>query len=127
MPIELKQLRYAVATADTKSFSRAASALNVKQSTLSKRIALLEDRLGIALFEWSTRGTVPTETGKAFLEVARWIVIDVDNLKTTARSVQYGEIGRVVVGFTNSLSIGNLRSLLGEFLERFSDVQLDGV
>lgn len=127
MTIEIKQLRYAIATADTSSFSRAASALNVKQSTLSKRIALLEDRLGIALFERSTRGALPTEAGKVFLEVARRIVTDVDNLKTTARSVQYGEIGRVVVGFSNSLSIGNLRSLLGEFLERFSDVQLDGV
>lgn len=127
MTIEIKQLRYAVATADTSSFSRAASALNVKQSTLSKRIALLEDRLGIALFERSTRGAIPTESGKVFLEVARRIITDVDNLRTTARSVQYGEIGRVVVGFSNSLSIGNLRSLLGEFLERFVDVQLDGV
>lgn len=40
--IELRQLRYAVATADAHSFSRAASALNVKQSTLSRRIAALD-------------------------------------------------------------------------------------
>ena len=127
MSIEIKQLRYAVTTAEAKSFSRAAAALNVKQSTLSKRVSLLEGSLGIVLFDRSTRGAVPTEAGAAFLEVARRIIIDVDNLRTTARSVQYGEIGRVVVGFSNSLSIGNLRSLLGEFLERFSDVQLDGV
>jgi len=107
-----------VATADTKSFSRAASALNVKQSTLGKRIAL---------FDRSTRGAVPTETGKAFLEVARRIITDVDNLRTTARSVQYGEIGRIVACFSCSLSIGNLHSMLGEYLNRFPDVQLDGV
>jgi DNA-binding transcriptional LysR family regulator len=70
MSIGIKQLRYAVATADTTSFSRAASALNVKQSTLSKRIALLEDRLGIALFERTTRGAVPTESGKALSPVS---------------------------------------------------------
>ena len=46
MSIEILQLRYAVATADAKSFSRAASALNVKQITLGRKVQQLEDRLG---------------------------------------------------------------------------------
>src|SRR5690606_33617506 len=119
MPIEIKQLRYAIATADTHSFSRAAAGLNVKQSTLSRRIALLEGQLGITLFERTTRGAIPTEYGDTFLEVARRIITDVDNLKTTARSIQYGEVGRIVVGFSNSLSAGHLRNMLGDFLDRF--------
>lgn len=127
MPIELKQLRYAVTTADTKSFSRAAAALNIKQSTLSKRIALLEGHLGITLFERTTRGAIPTETGNTFLEVARRIITDVDNLKTTAQSIQYGEVGRIVVGFSSSLSTGHLRLMLGNFLDRSPDLQLDAV
>ncbi|HEY9090236.1 LysR family transcriptional regulator [Parasphingorhabdus sp.] len=127
MSIEIKQLRYAIAAADTKSFSRAAAALNVKQSTLSKRIALLEGQLGITLFERTTRGAIPTETGNTFLEVARRIITDVDNLKTTARSVQYGEVGRMVIGFSSSLSTGHLHVLLGDYLNRFPDLQLDGV
>ena len=127
MTIEIKQLRYAVATADTKSFSRAAAALNVKQSTLSKRIALLEGQLGITIFERTTRGALPTEYGINFLEVARRILTDVDNLRTTARSVQYGEVGRIVVGFSFSLSVGHLRGIFGDFLDRFPDIQLDGV
>lgn len=127
MTIEIKQLRYAVAAADAKSFLRAANALNVKQSTLSKRIALMEGRLGVTLFERSTRGAMPTEVGKTFLEVARRILTDVDNLQSTARSVKYGEVGRLVVGFSSSLTIGNLRTALGDFLDRFPDVQLDGV
>jgi DNA-binding transcriptional LysR family regulator len=56
MSIELRQLRYAVQTADTQSFSRAAATLNVKQSTLSRRVLQLEDRLGVKLFERTTRG-----------------------------------------------------------------------
>ncbi|WP_430414064.1 LysR family transcriptional regulator [Parasphingorhabdus sp.] len=127
MTIEIKQLRYAVATADTKSFSRAANLMNIKQSTLSRKITLMEQRLGVTLFERTTRGAVPTETGKAFLAVARRIVTDVDNLKTTARAVHYGEIGRLVVGFSSSLSAGNLHMALGDYLDRYPGVQLDGV
>ena len=125
--IDIRQLRYAVATADTTSFSRAAQFFNLKQSTLSKRIGLLEDQLGVKLFERTTRGALPTTNGAAFIEVARRIITDVDNLETTARAVSYGETGRVVVGFSCSLSIGNLHSLLGALLDRFPDIQLDGV
>lgn len=62
MPIEVRQLRYAVMTADTRSFSRAAAALNVKQSTLSRRVLQLKERLGVKLVERTTRGAKLTET-----------------------------------------------------------------
>jgi DNA-binding transcriptional LysR family regulator len=124
--IEIRQLRYAVATADTLSFARAAKALNVKQSTLSKRVLLLEQRLGVTLFDRSPRGATPTDTGKVFLTVARRIVTDVDNLRTTARAVNYGEAGRISVGFSASLTAGNLRMAISDYLLRFPDVQFDG-
>lgn len=54
--IEIRQLRYAVATADAQSFSRAAAALNVKQITLSRRVHQLEEQLGVKLFDRTTRG-----------------------------------------------------------------------
>lgn len=127
MSLDLRQLRFAVTAAETASFLRAAKLLNVKQSTLSKKVAALEHRLGITLFERSTRGVVPTDAGRAFLEVARRIVTDADNLLTTAKAMTYGEVGRLMVGFSNSLSAGNLRHLLGDVLERFPDVQLDAI
>lgn len=80
MTIEVRQLRYAVLTADTRSFSRAATALNMKQATLSLRVTQLEDKLGIKLFTRSTRGAEPTEMGQVFLESARRIITDIDNL-----------------------------------------------
>ena len=127
MTLDLRQLRFAVIATDSGSFLRAAKQLNVKQSTLSKKVAALEHRLGITLFERSTRGVVPTDAGRAFLEVARRIVTDADNLLTTAKAVTYGEVGRLMVGFSNSLSAGNLRLLLGDVLEQFPEVQLDAL
>src|SRR3546814_5101462 len=123
MTIEVRQLRYAVLTADTRSFSRAATALNMKQATLSLRVTQLEDKLGIKLFTRSTRGAEPTEMGQVFLESARRIITDIDNLQTTARAVSYGEKGRLAVGYSSSLMAGNLKKTFYEYLTRFPDVQ----
>jgi DNA-binding transcriptional LysR family regulator len=125
--IEIRQLRYAVMTADAQSFTRAAAALNVKQTTLSRKVMDLELRLGVKLFERSTRGAEPTENGRVFLEAARRIVTDVDNLRTTARAVRYGEQGRLAVGYSSSLTAGHLRHAFSDYLTRFPDVQFDGV
>lgn len=127
MGIEIRQLRYAVMTADTQSFSRAAAALRVKQSTLSRRVMHLEHRLGIKLFERTTRGAEVTENGKVFIEQARRIVTDVDNLQTTARAVSYGEQGRLAVGYSSSLMAGHLKHAFTDYLIRYPDVQFDGV
>lgn len=53
MAFDLRQLRYALAAAEYRSFRRAADALHVKESTLSRRIRQMEERLGVALFERS--------------------------------------------------------------------------
>ncbi len=127
MNIELRQLRYAVITADTQSFSRAAAALNVKQITLSRKVQQLEERLGVKLFERSTRGAEITENGRPFIEQARRIITDVDNLRTTARNVSYGLQGRLAVGYCSPLMAGNLRLAISEYLTKFPDVQFDGV
>jgi DNA-binding transcriptional LysR family regulator len=127
MPIEVRQLRYAVMTADAQSFSRAAAALNVKQSTLSRRVLQLEQQLGVKLFERTTRGAEPTENGRGFIEQARRIVTDIDNLQTTARNVSYGLQGRIAVGYCSPLMSGNLKLAFSDYLTRFADVQFDGV
>ncbi len=127
MSIEFRQLRYAVVTADKRSFARAASALNTKQTTVSKKVADLEIRLGVKLFERTTNGAQPTEASKNVLEAARRIVTDVDNLVTTARAMSYGDQGRLAVGFSASLTGGNLRAAVADYLLRFPDVQFDGV
>ena len=114
-------------TADARSFARAARALNIKQTTLSRRVAELEYRLGVKLFERTTGGAQPTKAAKNVLEAARRIVIDVDNLAVTARAMSYGDQGRLAVGFSASLTGGNLRATIAEYLTRFPDVQFDAL
>ena len=125
--IDLLQLQYAVLTADSQSFARAAAKLNMKQSTLSRRVKDMEIRLGIKLFERTTRGAEVTENGKVFIEQARRIVTDVENLQTTARNVSYGLQGRLAVGYCSSLMSGNLKLAFSDYLTRYPEVQFDGI
>jgi DNA-binding transcriptional LysR family regulator len=125
--IDFRQLKYAVLTADSQSFARAAAKLNMKQSTLSRKVKDMEMRLGLKLFERTTRGAELTENGKVFIEQARRIITDVENLQTTARNVSYGLKGRLAVGYCLPLMSGNLKLAFSDYLSRFPDVQFDGI
>ncbi|MER6573795.1 LysR family transcriptional regulator, partial [Streptomyces sp. NPDC001093] len=69
--MDLQQLRYVVAVADTLNFTRAAERCQVVQSALSHRIAALEREVGVRLFARSSRRVELTGAGAAFLVGAR--------------------------------------------------------
>ncbi len=77
--MELNQLRYAVAIADTGNFTRAAERANVTQPSLSQQILNLEREIGHRLFHRLGRKAVLTEAGTVFLERARRILVEVEN------------------------------------------------
>lgn len=77
--MELHQLRYAVAIAETGNFTRAAERCNVTQPSLSQQIINLESEIGHKLFHRLGRKAVLTEAGAVFLERARRILFEVEN------------------------------------------------
>lgn len=120
--IETPLLRYALAAADTGSLSQAAARFGLKQSTLSKHIHHLEDRLGLPLFNRSARGVEPTRVGKGFLRKARQIVADTDRLgaECAALSAEPSRVFRF--GFQGSLGRGALASIFRAFRGAFPDI-----
>src|SRR5215212_7209536 len=77
--MELHQLRYFVAVAETANFTRAAERSHVSQPSLSQQILNLEREVGHKLFHRLGRKAVLTEAGNAFLERARRILFEVEN------------------------------------------------
>jgi LysR family transcriptional regulator, hydrogen peroxide-inducible genes activator len=77
--MELHQLRYFVAVADTGNFTRASERSNVAQPSLSQQISKLESEVGHKLFHRLGRKAVLTEAGVAFLDRARRILFEVEN------------------------------------------------
>lgn len=76
MAVDLRQLRYFVAVAETGSFSAAASVLRIAQSALSRQVQALEQACRGPLMERGARGIVLTETGALLLRRARFLLAE---------------------------------------------------
>src|SRR6202158_96396 len=79
--MELHQLRYFCAVAETGSFSRAAEHSHVSQPSLSQQIMKLEDELGVRLFDRLGRSVRLTDVGKTFLPRARSVLRELEAAK----------------------------------------------
>lgn len=124
MSVEVHHLRYVVAAAEYSSFRRAATALNITQPTLSKRIRELEDRLGMLLFERSTGGAHLTANGEEFLIVAKRVLADLDGMKNYAKATKAGNAGRLQIGFYTALA-GPLRDAVFSFIQQHPQLDLN--
>lgn len=122
--IEPRQLRYLIAAAEAGSFSRAARELNIKQSTLSRHISYIEKRLGLCLFDRSSRGVRLTLEGNHYLQASRRILADLAGLNSWVRSRAMGASGELTIGFHTSLSAGNLRATLTAFSQRYPEIRI---
>ncbi len=116
--MDLRHLRYIVASARNGSFSTAAHELNVRQPIVSKRIKELEDELGVTLFDRSTAGARLTAAGEDFVVDARRILEASERMTQHAKARNAGKIGRVAVGFYKSLSAGGFRVALADWRSR---------
>jgi LysR family hydrogen peroxide-inducible transcriptional activator len=84
-PFTARQLQYAVALADTRSFRQAARLCGVSQPSLSAQLAQLESALGVRLFERDRRRVLPTQAGEALIARARRLLVEGDDLVDAAR------------------------------------------
>jgi len=127
LTVELRDLRWAITASQHRSLRQAAETLNVRQSTLSRRLRDLEHRLGGVLFERSNGGTRPTAAGYEFLETARRIINETDGAFTRLRTRCRGENGALSIGIYTSFSAGNLRATIIEYQRRFPQVEITAV
>jgi DNA-binding transcriptional LysR family regulator len=100
--MELRHLRYFVAVAEEKHFTRAAARLGIGQPPLSQQIQQLERELGTALFLRLSRGIELTEAGQQFLIDSREVLAGAARAADRTRLLGRGETGTVTVGFTAS-------------------------
>jgi DNA-binding transcriptional LysR family regulator len=127
--IELLDLRWAIAASQHRSLRRAAEALNVRQSTLSRRLLNMEENVGAQLFERSNGGTRPTLAGLEFINASRQILTGIEAAIGKLRAQSRGELGRLTIGVYASLATGNLHATLTDYHRRLPEIEvhtLDG-
>lgn len=122
--MELRQLRYAVAVARKLSFTKAAEALSVAQPALSQQIAVLENQIGVRLFERTNRKVSLTDAGRAFVTRAERILADVESAGEEMTAYAGGLRGRVVVGAYQSFAEYMLPKLLGRFHAEYPGIEV---
>jgi DNA-binding transcriptional LysR family regulator len=113
--MELRHLRYFVAIAEERSFTRAAERLWVAQPGLSTQIRRLESELGTRLFERHTRGVDLTDAGEVFLERARTALAAAEAARCTGRDLEEGLVGSVRLGIVTGAGWPGTSALLGHF------------
>jgi DNA-binding transcriptional LysR family regulator len=113
--MELRHLRYFVAIAEERSFTRAAERLWVAQPGLSTQIRRLESELGVQLFKRHTRGVELTDAGELFLERARTALAAADIARSTGRDLEEGLVGSVRLGVVTGAGWPGTAALLGHF------------
>lgn len=122
--MELRSLRYFVAVAEERSFTRAAERLWVAQPGLSTQIRRLETELGVQLFVRHTRGAEPTAAGKVLLERARNVLTAVDSVLATGHDVADGTVGSLRLGVASWTRWGRTDEMLTMFSEAHRGVDL---
>jgi DNA-binding transcriptional LysR family regulator len=124
MSFELRHLRYAVAAAEHRSFFRAALALEIEQSSMSRNIVRLERRLGVKLFRRSHAGVSPTPAGAEFIRTARQILAKSEQLAAAMQSTAQGNTGRLTIGHSHSVPIERLDAILPARAQQFPDIEV---
>lgn len=113
--MELQQLRYVLAVAEERNFTRAAVKSHVVQSALSHQIKALEHELGVALFARTSRRVELTEAGAAFLPAAR-ATLDAAQRAVAEAVATTGDLrGRLLIGAIPTVTTVDVTAALGSF------------
>jgi DNA-binding transcriptional LysR family regulator len=122
--IDFEALRYLLVSAEVGTFGRAAQALGITAASLSRRIARVEDELGLTVFERGHDGIRLTTGGQAVMIHVRRTLADFGALLTTGTNRALGESGKIRLG-VRLPSVGEpIQSLLAAWRNSYPNVDL---
>jgi len=122
--LNLTSIEHALTVAEHLSFRRAAEAMGISQSSISKRIAALEDMVGVALFERHHSGVRVTDAGQRFFRHVRSALDHLDEASRVAGRIGRVETGHLRIGISSSLASGFLPFLIHTFSTQHPEVRI---
>lgn len=122
--MDVRDLEYLVTSASAGNFGRAAESLGINTSTISRRIARLEDELGLALFERGHSGVRLTAGGRAVMLRVRRALAELEAVKRTGIQNGSGDVGEIRLGVRLPPIGEPLVSLLSTWRKRHPNVGL---
>ncbi|SEL36457.1 transcriptional regulator, LysR family [Roseovarius nanhaiticus] len=125
--IDIGDLSTFLIVAEDLSFTRAAERLNVDQSALSRRVAGIEARIGMKLFERTTRQVRLTGAGAALKREAPKVLAQLETALTRARRAEEGAVGEIRIGYNDFAISGPLPQIVQAFRSTVPDVHVSMV
>ena len=122
--MDIRQLKYFVAVANARNFTRASEQLHIAQPPLSRQIQLLEEELGVQLLLRNSRPLRLTEAGRTFYEQALQIINRLDQLKTATRQIGLNQRQTLSIGFVASTLYGGLPMLVRKLRQHYPDLDI---
>lgn len=120
----IRQFRYFLAVAEAASVAGAARMLNIAQSAVTKSVQEVEDRLGLPLFERSSRGMVLTQHGYRFQASARKVLSAVAEAGMVDRETGASLTGALTIGVTSLVAGYYLAELFARFARSHPAVEM---
>src|SRR5271163_2932604 len=125
MAMELRHIRYFLAVAEERHFTRAAAKVGIGQPPLSQQIKDLESEIGTRLFHRVPHGAELTAAGEAFLQGVKEMPTLAERAMKAAQRAARGETGSLRVGFTASAAFNTVvPSAIRAFRRAYADVEL---
>jgi len=125
MSVELRHLRYFVAVAEERHFTRAANRLRIAQPALSRQIRDLEEELGCPLLDRQARNLTLTAPGEALLEEARKLLGETERLKEATKRASNGQTGYVAVGYVSWITPKFFFPLFRNIRQKYPGLEID--
>ncbi|MXY41328.1 MAG: LysR family transcriptional regulator [Rhodospirillaceae bacterium] len=122
--MKLTHFRYFAAVAEEMSFSRAGDRLRISQSALSRQVLLMEEELGVRLFDRIGRHIELTAAGRDLLDRSKAILNDVDALSLRAKALAKGSRGVLRIGATPQTMESVVARFLATFRRRSPDIEI---
>lgn len=123
--LNIKQLEYFVAVAETLSFTKAAEKYYISQTAVTQQIKALEEQINVELLIRSKRHVELTPAGKVFLNEARSIITHINDAITRTQEVASGFSGTLSVGIITGYEKNDLPKYLRQFSSKCPNVSLE--
>jgi DNA-binding transcriptional LysR family regulator len=125
MDIEPNDLVLFARIVEAGSFSKAADRVSLPKSTLSRRISLLESKLGERLLQRTTRKLVVTEFGASLLDHARKVAEEVEAVDALAQHRQAAPSGKLRISVPHDFANLGLIDVIARFVDTYPEVSLE--
>ena len=122
--MNINQLRYFVAVAEQRSFTKAANQYYLSQTAVTQQVRALEDALGVQLLDRNSRPVSLTPAGAVFLTEAKAILERMNSAVSRTRDASTGLVGSVRIGYTKGYERSDLSNKLRAFHRDYPNILL---